>query len=176
MNHYDFGNYLTEKRKSIGYSQFQFGKLLGVSGKAVSKWETGASVPKLETLTKIASLTGTDLGDLVSMREVGDFEITKIRRSKKAAFWNREENRLAEIYGDDVPLSILDRYYTEKELTAFTDSPLILDALGKVREIAEVTVNGRAYPAIWKPPYQVDITDALGGRGTPTGRLTLRSR
>ena len=115
MNHYDFGNYLTEKRKSIGYSQFQFGKLLGVSGKAVSKWETGASVPKLETLTKIASLTGTDLGDLVSMREVGDFEITKIRRSKKAAFWNREENRLAEIYGDDVPLSILDRYYTEKE-------------------------------------------------------------
>lgn len=135
MNHYDFGNYLTEKRKSIGYSQFQFGKLLGVSGKAVSKWETGASVPKLETLTKIASLTGTDLGDLVSMREVGDFEITKIRRSKKAAFWNREENRLAEIYGDDVPLSILDRYYTEKELTAFTDSPLILDALGKVREM-----------------------------------------
>ena len=49
---------------------------------------------------------------------------------------------------------------------------MILD-LGEVREIAEVTVNGRAYPAIWKPPYQVDITDALGGRGIPNGRIDI---
>ena len=33
--------------------------------------------------------------------------------------------------------------------------------LGKVREVAEVTVNGRSYPALWKPPYRVDITDAV---------------
>ena len=49
---------------------------------------------------------------------------------------------------------------------------VILD-LGEVREIAEVTVNGRAYPAIWKPPYQVDITDALGGHGTPNGPIDI---
>ena len=49
---------------------------------------------------------------------------------------------------------------------------VVLD-LGEVREIAEVTVNGRAYPAIWKPPYQVDITDALGGRGTPNGSIDI---
>ena len=49
---------------------------------------------------------------------------------------------------------------------------VVLD-LGDVREIAEVTVNGRAYPAIWKPPYQVDITDALGGRGTPDGTIDI---
>ena len=39
---------------------------------------------------------------------------------------------------------------------------LILD-LGAVKEIAEVKVKGRAYPALWKPPYQVDITDAVAG-------------
>lgn len=135
MNNYDFGNYLAKKRKEAGYSQFQFGRLLGVSGKAVSKWETGSSVPKLETLTKIAGLTGTDLGDLVSLREVGSREITGIRRSRKAALWNRAEKKLADLYGDHIPLSILDRYYTEKECTAFTDSPLILDVLSKVREM-----------------------------------------
>jgi hypothetical protein len=38
---------------------------------------------------------------------------------------------------------------------------IILD-LGRVREIAEVTVNGTRIPEIlWKPPFQVDITDAL---------------
>ena len=37
---------------------------------------------------------------------------------------------------------------------------VVLD-LGEVREVAEVTVNGKTYPALWKPPYRVDITDAL---------------
>ena len=37
---------------------------------------------------------------------------------------------------------------------------ILLD-LGQVKNIAEVTVNGKAYPAIWKPPFVVDITDAL---------------
>ena len=38
---------------------------------------------------------------------------------------------------------------------------MVLD-LGNVKEIAEVTVNGRTYPALWCPPYKVDITDAIG--------------
>ncbi len=36
----------------------------------------------------------------------------------------------------------------------------VLD-LGTVKEIAEVIVNGRTYPALWCPPYKVDITDAI---------------
>ena len=39
---------------------------------------------------------------------------------------------------------------------------MVLD-LGMVKEIAEVTVNGRTYPALWCPPYKVDITDAVHG-------------
>ena len=37
---------------------------------------------------------------------------------------------------------------------------VLLD-LGRVKNIAEVTVNGKAYPALWKPPFVVDITDAV---------------
>ena len=37
---------------------------------------------------------------------------------------------------------------------------VVLD-LGQVKNIAEVTVNGKPYPAIWKPPFTVDITDAF---------------
>ena len=37
---------------------------------------------------------------------------------------------------------------------------IVLD-LGRVADIAEVSVNGRAYPALWCPPYKVDITDAV---------------
>ena len=37
---------------------------------------------------------------------------------------------------------------------------VVLD-LGRVKNIAEVTVNGKSYPALWKPPFAVDITDAV---------------
>ena len=39
-------------------------------------------------------------------------------------------------------------------------SRIMLD-LGTVRDFAEVKVNGRAYPAMWRPPFRVDITDSV---------------
>ena len=35
--------------------------------------------------------------------------------------------------------------------------------LGAVRHFAQVTVNGRAYPSMWRPPFTLDVTDALAG-------------
>jgi hypothetical protein len=37
---------------------------------------------------------------------------------------------------------------------------LLLD-LGMVDDLAEVSVNGKTLATLWKPPYQVDVTDAL---------------
>ncbi|MBR4170734.1 MAG: hypothetical protein IKR48_03695, partial [Kiritimatiellae bacterium] len=39
----------------------------------------------------------------------------------------------------------------------------ILD-LGEVKNFAAVTVNGKTFPVLWKPPYRVDITDALDAK------------
>ena len=41
------------------------------------------------------------------------------------------------------------------------DERIVLD-LGDVRELCEVTVNGKVFPVLWKRPYRVDITDAAG--------------
>jgi len=41
---------------------------------------------------------------------------------------------------------------------------LALD-LGDVKNVAVVSVNGRAYPVLWKPPFRVDISDAPSGGG-----------
>ena len=39
----------------------------------------------------------------------------------------------------------------------------ILD-LGTVKNFAEVKVNGKTFPVLWKPPYRVNITDAIDSR------------
>jgi hypothetical protein len=37
---------------------------------------------------------------------------------------------------------------------------VLLD-LGAVKDLAEVSLNGRAFGVLWKPPFRVDVTDAL---------------
>jgi len=56
------------------------------------------------------------------------------------------------------------------------DARLMLD-LGNVKNFAEVTVNGKTYPVLWKPPFRLDITDAMGGsRSCATDTLDLSIR
>jgi len=41
-----------------------------------------------------------------------------------------------------------------------TDEPMFID-LGDVQVIAEITLNGKAFKTLWKPPFRVDISDAV---------------
>jgi len=66
MNDFQFGNYLYEKRTEKGLSQAELGAMLGVSNKAVSKWESGAAKPQTAKLLRLAEILGVSVEDLLS--------------------------------------------------------------------------------------------------------------
>ena len=66
MKDYAFGNLITALRIGRGFSQFQLGKLLGVSDKAVSKWENGNAKPRISTCYRLADILGVSLDELLS--------------------------------------------------------------------------------------------------------------
>ncbi len=79
MNDYRFGNYVFEKRRAAGLSQSQVARLLGVTDKAVSKWENGRAKPATGTLRKMAALYRVSMDELLQMREEKrDMQIHKI--------------------------------------------------------------------------------------------------
>ena len=79
MHDYDFGNFLYEQRNLLGLTQAEAAALLGVTDKAVSKWETGKSKPTTNTLRKLAGLFGLSVDELLKIREgTKKLEITKI--------------------------------------------------------------------------------------------------
>lgn len=79
MNDFEFGNYIYEKRCKIGMTQAEMAERLGVTNKAVSKWETGKSKPTTNTLRKMAALFGLSVDELLQIREgARQMEITKI--------------------------------------------------------------------------------------------------
>lgn len=66
MDKYAFGNYLTKLRTERGLSQSELGALVGVTNKAISKWENGEALPRLERLNALADLFGVTVEELVS--------------------------------------------------------------------------------------------------------------
>jgi len=79
MNDYTFGNYITDQRHKRGLSQTELADLLGVTNKAVSKWENGRAKPTTNTLRKLAAVFGTDVDELLKNREERKpMDITKI--------------------------------------------------------------------------------------------------
>nr|WP_026496573.1 helix-turn-helix transcriptional regulator [Butyrivibrio sp. WCD3002] len=56
MDQEKIGAFLKELRKEKGITQEQFAEVLNVSGRTVSRWETGSNIPDLEVLHCIARL------------------------------------------------------------------------------------------------------------------------
>ena len=78
MENIDFGNYLYDLRKKNGLTQRYVAYELGVSDKAVSKWEMGKSKPDLDKLKYLSALYNVSLNDLLDVKEKNNVKITKI--------------------------------------------------------------------------------------------------
>lgn len=62
------GENIAKYRKTKGLTQEQLGELLGVTNQAVSKWESGVSMPDVMLLPKIANVLGITLEALYGMQ------------------------------------------------------------------------------------------------------------
>ena len=137
MRDYEFGNHLMMLRKSCGYSQFQLGTLVGVSDKAVSKWETGAAKPKYEILLKLASILKVDLNQLAEETDRPIQSENGEMRRKRKALWDEAERRLHSIYGENPPLEAAGRFAQEKNLLEKTDVIILFDILRQLTDLAK---------------------------------------
>ncbi len=66
MNDYKFGNFICYLRTENGLSQSQLGDMMGVSNKAVSKWEMGVSKPRPAMLVALATFFGVTVEELLA--------------------------------------------------------------------------------------------------------------
>lgn len=78
MRDYNFGKTIYSHRKANKMSQGDLATLLGVTNKAVSKWENGCAFPSVPQLVKLSKLFGITVDELLSHEETTDKKIYKI--------------------------------------------------------------------------------------------------
>ena len=80
MNDYAFGNYLYGLRREAGLTQAELARAMGVTNKAVSKWETGKAKPSTNIIRTLADFYGISVENLLELRNREDktMSISKI--------------------------------------------------------------------------------------------------
>jgi putative transcriptional regulator len=87
MSNYNFGNYICELREKKGLSQSELGKILGVTNKAISKWENGGAYPSSELMLPLAKALGVSRQTISSL-ETGRYNPSIMLAYKIAKFFD----------------------------------------------------------------------------------------
>ena len=94
----NIGDLIVEKRKERGLTQTQLGAMLGISGKAVSKWERGLSKPCEEHLDRLVALLGLPIESTITAEEKSV--------APKATFLSTVRNEFVRITATSVMLAV----------------------------------------------------------------------
>lgn len=65
MDNIRTGALIRRLRRELGLTQLQLADRLGVSDKAVSKWERGLGSPEVSTLPRLSQVLGVDLARML---------------------------------------------------------------------------------------------------------------
>ena len=69
MEKYQFGEFIYQKRKQLHLTQDELGRKLGVTNKAVSKWETGETFPDIQLLAPLAKELNVTVDELLTQQK-----------------------------------------------------------------------------------------------------------
>ena len=135
MENLRFAQKVAELRKAKGYSQYQLGSLVGVTYQAVSKWETKGIVPKRTVVDKLCGVLGFDFNPIIDDNLAPD-EAERLVNKQKEALWARAEERMKELFGEEPPLPVVNRFIVERNMLHRGKCVILFDILSEIRKAA----------------------------------------
>jgi len=66
MDQKKIGSFLKELRKEKGITQEEFAEKLNVSGRSISRWETGSSMPDISLLVEISEFFDVSIPEIIN--------------------------------------------------------------------------------------------------------------
>ncbi|MCL2254230.1 MAG: helix-turn-helix domain-containing protein [Lachnospiraceae bacterium] len=120
MDSKKIGQFITERRKSLGFTQQQLADQIGVSNKAISKWETGEGYPDITiilALSKALFVTADELlnGEMISSEQLN--REVSIGKSKK--IFSKDSLERAAISFVLIMIAVMTLFTVNKQITKY---------------------------------------------------------
>ena len=144
MDQKKIGFFLKELRKEKGITQEEFAEKLNVSGRTVSRWETGNNMPDISLLIEIADFFDVSIPEIINgerKREIMNEEVKEVA-DKLSDYANAEkETILKNIRNCSIMGTIALAVYSVLELTGLVFQNMIFEKVaGYCETVALVTV------------------------------------
>ncbi len=89
------GNFLAEQRRRLGLTQEELGERIGVSGKTVSRWETGVYLPGVEALELLSLELGVTADEIIAGKRQTTNQVITIAENNEKSGGAAEERENA---------------------------------------------------------------------------------
>ena len=103
MNQTEIGKFIAKCRKEKKLTQAQLAEKLNITDRAVSKWETGKSMPDSSIMLELCEILGITVNELLSGKEIDMESYEKKADENLIALKRKDENNMAK----NVIISIL---------------------------------------------------------------------
>ena len=70
MDQLKIGRFIAEQRKEKGLTQMQLAEMLGITDKAVSKWERGIAMPDVSMMPELCGILGISINELFNGEKI----------------------------------------------------------------------------------------------------------
>ena len=70
MDQLKIGKFIAECRKKVGFTQLQLSEKLGITDKAISKWERGLAMPDTSIMLDLCGILGISVNELLSGEKI----------------------------------------------------------------------------------------------------------
>ena len=77
MDQMKIGRFIAERRKRVSLTQLQLAEKLGITDRAVSKWETGKAMPDASIMLELCGVLEISVNDLLCGEVVGMEDYSK---------------------------------------------------------------------------------------------------
>ena len=70
MDQIKIGKFIAECRKKVNLTQMQLSEKLGITDKAISKWERGIAMPDTSIMLELCEILGINVNELLSGEKI----------------------------------------------------------------------------------------------------------
>lgn len=99
MNPKEIGAFLKQLRKEKGITQEQLAEIVGVSGRTVSRWETGSNLPDLSILVQLSEYYDVEMKEILGGERKSDKMDKELKETilKVADYSELEKQKAAQV-------------------------------------------------------------------------------
>lgn len=132
MDQKQVGSFLKELRKEKGITQEEFAERLNVSGRTISRWETGTNMPDISLIVEIAEFFDVSIPEIINGKrksEIMNEEVKEVAESLSDYANTEKETIVKNIRNYSIMGTIAILVYSVLEITGFTLVALYCETL-----------------------------------------------